>query len=502
MNVADPMLSASVAADARWAVRFLPLQRGSWSRTPKSRWRMTGKGAVSVGADGIELEGWRHRFLWLPARQRVSLAPSAIRNVVATGRVVSFEADAADGKTERVRLRAADPGAAGKLAQALPQTCTPAFARSRAEQQAFSSALEQLGTRVIATPVLIALNVLVYLAAASHGAGWVVAKPQILIHWGTNFGPNTLGGQWWRLFTSMFVHFGLLHIALNMWALAALGPRIERLFGSACYLLLYVFAGLAGSLATLWWHPWVNSAGASGAIFGVIGGWLAFTLNPATRLPAAITANQRASATVFILYNLVYGFGHQGIDNACHIGGLLGGLAMGWLLAQPLDPEARREQPARLLLAAALGVASLAALAWPLARRAPVILADVAFREDLVAIGTEETQALAATRQLWQELKSHRITDAVWADQITRTVIPTWIDMERRISADSLPATSRLSSLRQALLAYLDDRRQGLQLLSGGVRDGDASEIDRGKAMLRRSDDAARQVRDLIARLQ
>ena len=143
----------------------------------------------------------------------------------------------------------------------------------------------------------------------------------------------------------MFLHFGLLHIALNMWVLIALGPQVERLFGSACYLLLYLFSGLCGSVASLWWHPGINSAGASGAIFGVIAGLLAFTLNPATRLPASITGNQRTSALVFIFYNLANGFGHQGIDNACHVGGLLGGLLMGWLLAQPWIPKPGRSNP-------------------------------------------------------------------------------------------------------------------------------------------------------------
>jgi len=323
-----------------------------------------------VNTGGIELEGYRRRVLWIPAKQRVELSPSQVRNVVVTGRVVRFEADREDGKSESVRLRAADAEAAAKLAEALPKTCTAAFARARAEQQAFTHALERLGTRPIVTPVLIALNVLVYVAAASQGAGWVDAKPAVLIHWGTNFGPLTLGGEWWRLFTSMFVHFGLVHIALNMWVLAALGPRVERLFGSTCYVILYVFAGLCGSLASLWWHPWINSAGASGAIFGVIGGLLAFAINPATRLPASITTNERTSAVVFIFYNLIYGFGHQGIDNACHIGGLVGGLMMGWLLAQPLDPEARRAQSHRLFLGSAGGLALVLALAWSLAHRA------------------------------------------------------------------------------------------------------------------------------------
>jgi membrane associated rhomboid family serine protease len=498
MNNVGQVLPVAPAAAARWAVRFLPLQRTGWGKTPTSRWRWTGKGAVSVSAAGIELGGYRRRILWIPAKQRVELTPSQVRNVAVTGRVVRFEADGERGKSETVRLRAADAEAATRLAEALPRTCTPAFARTQAEQQAFTRALEQLGTRPIVTWVLIALNVAVYLAAASQGAGWLVAKPAVLIHWGTNFGPLTLAGQWWRLFTSMFVHFGLVHIALNMWVLAALGPRVERLFGSTCYLILYVFAGLCGSLASLWWHPAVNSAGASGAIFGVIGGLLAFAINPATRLPASITANERTSAVVFILYNLMYGFGHQGIDNACHVGGLVGGLMMGWLLAQPLDPEARRAQSHRLYLGTALGLASLLALAWPLARRAHFTQADAVFEEDLLSIGPEETQAVSQMQKLAQKLQSHQITQFTWADETSKTVIPLWVTMEGQIKAHLLPASSPNAALRTALLTYLDERRQGLQWLAKGEHFNDNSEMQRGAALMRQSDAAARQVRALI----
>lgn len=498
MNSVGQVQPASPAAADRWTVRFLPLQRSSWGTPPTSTWRWTGKGAVAVNSGRIQLEGYRRRVLWIPAKQRVELTPSQVRNVAVAGRVVRFEADRAGGKSETVRLRATDADAATKLAEALPKTCTAAFARAQAEQRAFTRALEQLGTRPIVTSVLIALNVLVYVAAASQGAGWVDAKPAVLIHWGTNFGPLTLAGEWWRLFTSMFVHFGLVHIALNMWILAALGPRVERLFGSTCYVILYIFAGICGSLASLWWHPWINSAGASGAIFGVIGGLLAFAINPATRLPASITTNQRTSAVVFIFYNLMYGFGHQGIDNACHVGGLVGGLMMGWLLAQPLDPEARRAESHRMFLGTALGLASLLALAWPLAHRARFIQADGVFQEDLLSLGTEETQALSQTRELAGKLQSHQITQFTWAEEISKNVLPIWATMEGRIKADPLPTSSPNAALRTALLSYLDERRQALQLLVKGARFNDNLESQRGEAMMQKSDEAARQVRELI----
>jgi rhomboid protease GluP len=83
-----------------------------------------------------------------------------------------------------------------------------------------------------------------------------------------------------------------------------MGQLTEKLYGSAYFLVSYFFAGLCGSLSSLYWHPNLNSAGASGAIFGVLGGLIAFMVNPKTRIPASIAAVHRKSAVVFIFYNL------------------------------------------------------------------------------------------------------------------------------------------------------------------------------------------------------
>lgn len=127
-------------------------------------------------------------------------------------------------------------------------------------------------------------------------------------------------------------------------------------------------------------EPNVNSAGASGAIFGLLGGLLAFVLNPATHVPATIAANQRSSAFIFIAYNLFIGLTHQGIDNAAHLGGLVSGFVMGWALASPLEAEAREQEVSRWALSAAFGIAALVTLGRPLPHR-PHMAATDAFAE-------------------------------------------------------------------------------------------------------------------------
>ena len=304
-------------------------------------------------------------------------------NVVAAGRLVRFEVklDGPEGeRIEVVRLRTDDAEAAQQIASALPTTRSDAFERAHNEKLSFDRAMEELGTRPIITATLVALNIAWFLFVASQGGGLAIPNPAIIINWGSNFGPLTLNGEWWRLFTCMFVHFGLLHLAFNMWVLWAIGRTTERMFGSLHFALLYVFAGLCGSMTSLWWHPNVNSAGASGAIFGLFGGLLTFVLNPASGVPPTIVAGHRRSLVIFILYTLIGGITRGGVDNAAHLGGLIGGFLIGWLLTRPLDVTAREKPQLRFVQTAVLALAALSAFGWHLAH-APHVSPDVALQQ-------------------------------------------------------------------------------------------------------------------------
>lgn len=105
------------------------------------------------------------------------------------------------------------------------------------------------------TLAIIAANALVYVAMGISGASWT--DPSILdaVKWGADFGPLTLSSDWWRLFTSTFVHFGIIHIALNMWCLLNLGTTLEPFMGRKVFSVMYVASGLAASLVSVTWDP-------------------------------------------------------------------------------------------------------------------------------------------------------------------------------------------------------------------------------------------------------
>lgn len=192
------------------------------------------------------------------------------------------------------------------------------------------------------TWALIVANALVFLAMVVKGVPLMQPTTLQLYQWGADFGPATvLDHQWWRLVSACFVHIGLIHIAMNMYVLYAVGFFTERLFGTARYVLLYLLAGIAGNILGLFLHPLIVAAGASGAIFGLYGALLAFPLAyPGVLQPEAAKSIMK-SAGIFVVYNLAFSL-RPGVDMAGHIGGLAGGFLVGAGLAWSLRVPAQR----------------------------------------------------------------------------------------------------------------------------------------------------------------
>lgn len=165
-----------------------------------------------------------------------------------------------------------------------------------------------------------------------------------------------LAGQWWRLVMAMFLHGGLLHIAMNSWVLMDVGPQVEEVYGSARYLFLYVATGAASfAVSAVTGH---FSVGASGALMGLIGLMLAIT----TRRGGAHMQMVRGQLLRWVGYILVFGFFIGGIDNAAHIGGLAAGFLLGKVVAdrEPATAAERKRAYALGWLAGLLVAASFA----------------------------------------------------------------------------------------------------------------------------------------------
>jgi len=252
---------------------------------PVPPWRLVGPGSATVREGTLILNGLKSYFPFVRLRATYEIDLARIRNFAQDGVLLRFAVAGNYAAAKTLQLWAADEGQASELAARLPSATTEKFAQQSGEARAFAAAMTALGARSPVTPILVGLNVLAFIVTVIGGGGIMQPDGVAMLRFGTNYGPLTASGEWWRLFTAMFLHFGLVHLLLNMWALLSLGMLTERLYGSARFAMLYLFAGMVGSLASYYWHPNLNSAGASGAIFGVIGALLAFMLNPRTRIP-------------------------------------------------------------------------------------------------------------------------------------------------------------------------------------------------------------------------
>jgi rhomboid protease GluP len=224
---------------------------------------------------------------------------------------------------------------------------------------------------------MIALDVGIWLFTLTHGATLDATAPAKLVEWGGNAAVLVQEGQWWRLLTATFLHSSLRHIGANMLVLFLLGKHVERFYGTRGFLLIYLGAGLAGSALSLHFGAQTAvSVGASGAVFGVGGALLAGVLRHRRLLPEGIHRQLTTDAAVMIGYSLVQGFLSTRVDNAGHVGGLIGGALIALCLPVRLDRASYARKLRRGLAMAAAVAAVLVVGTAALAPRVPQAMRD------------------------------------------------------------------------------------------------------------------------------
>ena len=183
------------------------------------------------------------------------------------------------------------------------------------------------------TVLLILINSLIFLVVEFTGGS---GNGQHMLECGAAYAPLILEqGQWYRLFSSMFLHFGAPHLINNMLVLFVLGQRLEPVTGKIKFFLIYIFGGLGGNMLSLFFDMYAGnaslSAGASGAVFAVMGGMIYVIIRHRGRV-ADLTVRQMLIMAAFSLY---FGFASEGVDNVAHIGGLLSGFLIAVILYHP-----------------------------------------------------------------------------------------------------------------------------------------------------------------------
>jgi rhomboid protease GluP len=299
---------------------------------------------------------------------------------------------------------------------------------------------------------------------------------------GANNGAYTTSGEWWRLVASMFLHFGLIHLLLNMWALYAAGQLLERLQGRALFLVTYFGAGLIGSLASIFWYgDEVWSAGASGAVFGVYGALLAFSLKVGKNFGQSIFQPLRNSTFGFVGYNLIFGMIHPGIDNACHIGGFIGGALLGYLGFISLEKEQREAALMKKLPGVALTLVALIALSLPLLPKFNYLPAEhEAFVAQVLELGEAEDAVYEAERaninRLFLPAMSEEEVPSV--APVRERLLPLYDSWIQRFEETPYSAESSTEQNRQLILAYLRERRDAWDDLASTIESGEGPDLE------------------------
>ena len=180
----------------------------------------------------------------------------------------------------------------------------------------------------IVTYIIIAICIILFILMELSGGS---TNSQTLLKYGANLDVLVKNGEYYRLFTCIFLHIGIMHLLCNMYSLYIIGREVENLFGKIKYIIIFILSGIFGSIMSLAFTHNTISAGASGAIFGLLGALLYFGMHYRTYLGEAI----KRSIIPIIVINLIIGFFAEGVDLAAHIGGLVGGVLVAMMVGVP-----------------------------------------------------------------------------------------------------------------------------------------------------------------------
>lgn len=180
----------------------------------------------------------------------------------------------------------------------------------------------------IVTYIIMAICIILFILMELSGGS---TNSQTLLKYGANLDVLVKNGEYYRLFTCIFLHIGIMHLLCNMYSLYIIGREVENLFGKIKYIIIFILSGIFGSIMSLAFTHNTISAGASGAIFGLLGALLYFGMHYRTYLGEAI----KRSIIPIIVVNLIIGFFAEGIDLAAHIGGLVGGVLVAMMVGVP-----------------------------------------------------------------------------------------------------------------------------------------------------------------------
>lgn len=345
------------------------------------------------------------------------------------------------------------------------------------------------------TLALMAINLVVFAVTLFHGASLWHTGSAVQLAWGANFGPATQDGQWWRLLTAMFLHFGILHLGLNMWALWDVGRLVERLLGRPRFLLLFLASGVFGNLLSLVVQGnRAVSGGASGAVFSLYGALLVFLWRERRHVDRGEFRWLFGAASVFALFTLGMGLVVPGIDNAAHLGGLLCGAVLARVLARPWTAASPAAVSGRWWAGATLLVATTALIAMvpePSYRMGEELRARSAIREFL----SEDRRISERWAGILDSARRGETSFEQLAGTLDAEVTADYQESFEDLSSLSLDKAAPSAPTLEVLRRYAALRGDAAHALAEGLRSKDAAQVREALEQAQRAQALARGAR-------
>jgi rhomboid protease GluP len=265
-----------------------------------------------------------------------------------------------------------------------------------------------------------------------------------------------------------------------MWVFYTVGKTVEKLYGNAFFLVIYLASAIFSGLLSIAINgDKVVSAGASGAIFGVFGALLAYLIMQKKEVPETVLKSLMKRGVSLVAYNIVFGLIRPGTDNAAHFGGVISGFMLGLVLARPLNLDLRKLGAERRL---AIGIVSstlaIVLICVALPKSAYSYKGEMAFSDVARAFSPKEEQAIKDLNDLFGRLGKGDVTQTAMADKLESDCLPVWRDFHHRFSSVDLSDKSPSFRMRNLAVDYTKTRGDAVQCLIEGLRTNVGDKFD------------------------
>jgi rhomboid protease GluP len=316
------------------------------------------------------------------------------------------------------------------------------------------------------TPLIIDINILLFLLmviTSGKANSFIWPDSVTMLKWGAMEKTLILTNhEWWRLVTSVVGHFGIIHLAVNMYALLYIGLVLEPLLGKERYIASYLATGIISGLASLWWHNNSVGAGASGAIFGMYG--VFFALLTTNLIEKSVRKPLFRSIGIFIVYNLAFGASVGVVDNAAHIGGLLSGMLIGYIIYASLKVLSIRNS---IVTAVAIVLLSIAAAYITIPRLKPPVDVFAAYNNAMKNFSVHQEKAMYVYNL------PKETPDSILLKLLQTEGLPNWIKCKNDVAQlDSIDLPAELQKSRERIDRYIDFRIKSANLQIARLKEG------------------------------